>query len=68
LKATLLLCLATPLLAQNSANSLKPSWWNKFLYLYTPHPCWRINEMINSTDVHTLAKQIVSSGPMIEPH
>jgi len=38
LKATLLLCLATPLLAQNSANSLKPSWWNKFLYLSSHGP------------------------------
>ncbi|HWZ42361.1 MAG TPA: sialidase family protein [Candidatus Saccharimonadales bacterium] len=28
-----LFCFATPLLAQNSTNNLKPSWWSKFLYL-----------------------------------
>ncbi|HWX53072.1 MAG TPA: sialidase family protein [Verrucomicrobiae bacterium] len=34
----LLLCVATPVLAQNSGNSLKPSWWNKFLYLSNNAP------------------------------
>ena len=37
-KAIFLLGVAAPLLAQNLANSLKPSWWNKFLYLSSHGP------------------------------
>ena len=33
-----LLCFAAPLLAQNSSSNLKPSWWNKFLYLFSNAP------------------------------
>src|SRR5205809_5339627 len=38
--AICLLAVAAPLLAPNSANSLNPSWWNKFLYFsnHAPDP------------------------------